>query len=152
MRVSLAALIAIRPGHRPRLFYRVHASRGLHKDRRKGFTETGYARLPDAAHQQLGGPLVVVWDNLNVHVSRTMADLVAARDWLTVYQLPPYARELNPGGTGVVAPEEIPGQPGETQHRPAHRAGEDPAQAHAVPARPPRRLPRQHRARPHALL
>ena len=28
-----------------------------------------YAQLLDAAHQQLGGPLVVVWDNLNVHGS-----------------------------------------------------------------------------------
>jgi transposase len=25
-----------------------------------------------------------------------MAELVAARDWLTVFQLPPYAHELNP--------------------------------------------------------
>lgn len=25
-----------------------------------------------------------------------MADLIAARDWLTVCQLPPYAHELNP--------------------------------------------------------
>jgi transposase len=25
-----------------------------------------------------------------------MTDLIAARDWLTVYQLPPYASELNP--------------------------------------------------------
>jgi transposase len=25
-----------------------------------------------------------------------MAGLIAARDWLTVYQLPPYAHELNP--------------------------------------------------------
>jgi transposase len=64
--------------------------------KRKGFTETDYARLLDAAHAQLGGPLVVVWDNLNTHVSRTMTDLIAARDWLTVYQLPPYASELNP--------------------------------------------------------
>ena len=39
---------------------------------------------------------MVVWDNLNTHVSRAMAELVAARDWLTVYQLPPYAHELNP--------------------------------------------------------
>jgi hypothetical protein len=94
-RVSLAALIAVRPGHRPRLIYRVHAGRPR-GDRRKGFTEADYARLLDAAHQQLGGPLVVVWDNLNTHVSRAMAELVAARDWLTVFQLPPYAHELNP--------------------------------------------------------
>jgi len=46
--------------------------------------------------QQLAGPLVVVWDNLNTHVSRAMGELIAARDWLTVYQLPPYAHELNP--------------------------------------------------------
>jgi hypothetical protein len=50
-RVSLAALICIKPGCRPRLIYRVHASRGHAKDRRKGFTETGYARLLDAAHR-----------------------------------------------------------------------------------------------------
>jgi len=93
-RVSLAALIAIKPGHRPRLIFRVHCARG--KDRRKGFTETGYAALLDAAHQQLGGPLVVVWDNLNTHTSAAMKELIAARDWLTVFQLPPYAHELNP--------------------------------------------------------
>jgi hypothetical protein len=59
------------------------------KDQRKGFTETDYARLLDAAHQQLAGPIVVVWDNLNSHVSAAMAELAAARDWLTVCQLPP---------------------------------------------------------------
>ena len=44
-RVSLAALIAIKPGHRPRLIYRVHHGRRRGKDQRKGFTETDYARL-----------------------------------------------------------------------------------------------------------
>ena len=39
---------------------------------------------------------MLVWDNLNTHVSRAMGELVAAGDWLTVFQLPPYARELNP--------------------------------------------------------
>ena len=95
-RVSLAALIAVKPGHRPRLIYRVRRSRAGSKDRRKGFTEADYAQLLDAAHQQLGGPLVVIWDNLNTHVSATMRELIAARDWLTVYRLPPYAHELNP--------------------------------------------------------
>ena len=93
-RVSLAALIATRPGRGPRLIYRTHhARRG---DKRKGFTETDYARFPDAARQQLNSPVVLVWDNLNTHVSRTMRELIAARDWLTVFQLPPYASELNP--------------------------------------------------------
>ena len=93
-RVSLAALIAVRPGYGPRLIYRTHRAR--RGDKRKGFTETGYARFLDAAHQQLGGPLVLVWDGLNTHTSRAMAELIAARDWLTVYQLPAYASELNP--------------------------------------------------------
>jgi transposase len=95
-RVSLAALIAVKPGQRPRLIYRVHDGRRCRRDNRKGFTEADYARLLDAAHAQLGGPLVVVWDNLNTHVSRAMADLIATRDWLTVFRLPAYAPELNP--------------------------------------------------------
>ena len=100
-RVSLAALIAIKPGCRPRLIYRVHKNRRRGNDKRKGFTETDYAQFLDAAHQQLGGPLVVVWDNLTTHVSDAMADLIAARDWLTVYRLPPYAHELNPVEMGL---------------------------------------------------
>jgi transposase len=55
-----------------------------------------HARFLDGAHQQLNGPLVLVWDNLNTHVSRAMAELIGAWSWLTVYQLPPYASELNP--------------------------------------------------------
>src|SRR5438094_283960 len=66
-RVSLAALIAVRPGCPARLIYRTH--RGRRGDKRKGFTEADYARLLDAAHQQLGGPLVLVGDGLNTHVS-----------------------------------------------------------------------------------
>jgi putative transposase len=93
-RVSLAALIAVKAGQRPRLVYRVHRAR--RGDKRKGFTETEYASLLDAARQQLGGPLVLVWDNLNTHVSKAMKELITARDWLTVYQLPAYAPELNP--------------------------------------------------------
>ena len=94
-RVSLAALIAVKAGRRPRLVYRV--CKGPRPgDKRKGFTEADYAMLLDAAHQQLGGPLVVIWDNLNTHVSKKMRELTAARDWLTVFQLPAYASELNP--------------------------------------------------------
>jgi hypothetical protein len=58
-RVSLAALICVKPGCRPRLIDRVHHSRARGTDRREGFTETGYAALLDAAHQQFGGSLVV---------------------------------------------------------------------------------------------
>ncbi|MFE6174660.1 transposase [Streptomyces sp. NPDC056464] len=95
-RVSMAALVCTRAGHRPQLIYRIHLDRGPARGRRKGFTETDYARLLDAVHQPLGGPIVLVGDNWNTHVSRTMQVLVAARYWLIVYQLPPYAPEFNP--------------------------------------------------------
>ncbi len=62
-RGSMAALICTKAGHRPRLIYRIHVDRGPAKGRRKDFTETDYARLLDGAHQQLGGPIVLVWDN-----------------------------------------------------------------------------------------
>ena len=76
-RLSLAALVATRPGHRPRLIYRTH--RGRRGGGRKGFTEADYAALLDAAHQRLGGPIVLVWDNLNTHTSTAMSELIAAR-------------------------------------------------------------------------
>jgi transposase len=40
--------------------------------------------------------MVIVWDNSNTHLSAAMTGLAAARDWLTIFQLPPYAHELNP--------------------------------------------------------
>jgi putative transposase len=136
-RVSLAVLIAIKPGCRPRLIYRAHKTRHCGKDQRKGFTERDYAQLLDAAHQQLAGPFVVVWDNLNAHVSAAMADLVAARNWLTIYQLPAVCARTQPRRAGLVTPQALPGRPGQTQPRRTDRPGEDPAETHAIPCRPP---------------
>ena len=117
----------------------------------QGVTERQYARLLDDALQQLGGPLVVIWDNLNTHASRVMADLIAARDWLTVFRLPPYAPELNP--VESVWSHLNRSLANLAEHdRPAHRAGKDPAQADAVPPRPHRGLPRRNQARPQTLL
>ncbi|MEV0151933.1 MULTISPECIES: transposase [unclassified Nonomuraea] len=93
--VMIAGLIATKPGHVPRLIYRIRLRRGR-KGERKSFSETDYAGLLDAAHQQLGGPIVLVWDNLNTHLSARMRELVERRAWLTVIQLPFYAPELNP--------------------------------------------------------
>ena len=95
-RVSIAGLVCTRPGQAPRLFWRTHVNRGPARGRRKGFAEAGYARLLDAAHRRLGGPIVMVWDNLNTHTSAAMRQLAAARPWLTIAQLPPYAPEFNP--------------------------------------------------------
>jgi transposase len=33
---------------------------------------------------------------LNTHASQAMAEMIAARPWLTVFRPPPYAHELNP--------------------------------------------------------
>jgi putative transposase len=94
-RVSIAGLACYRIGQRSRLIYRLHVYH-----RRKGetasYTETDYARLLDAAHQQLGTPLVLVWGNLSRHTSAKMRALLANRSWLAVFRLPSYAPELNP--------------------------------------------------------
>jgi hypothetical protein len=94
-KVMIAGLIATKPGRSPRLIYRIRLCRGR-RGERKSFSEADYAALPDAAHAQLGGPLVVCWDNLNTHLSTAMCELIDARPWLTVIQLPSYAPELNP--------------------------------------------------------
>ena len=48
------------------------------------------------AHPATRAPLILIWDNLNHHVSAVMREFVDAHDWLTVVQLPAYAPELNP--------------------------------------------------------
>jgi transposase len=94
-RVSIAGLVCVKPNRRSRLIYRTLIHRGR-KGERRSFAETDYAALLDAAHQQLGGPIVLIWDNLNTHISAAMRALIAARDWLHVIRLPAYAPELNP--------------------------------------------------------
>jgi putative transposase len=96
-RVSVAGLIAFRPQHpdQVRYIYRTLLYHGRRHEP-KGFDEDRYARLLDAAHQQLGGPIVLVWDNINNHKSVRMVELIEARKWLTVFRLPTYAPELNP--------------------------------------------------------
>jgi len=55
-RLSLAALIAVKPGCRPRLIYRTRTGRKHGTSARKGFTETDYACLLDAPHQPVPWP------------------------------------------------------------------------------------------------
>ena len=94
-RVSIAGLACYRPGERSRLIYRTIMHRGR-KNERRSFSERDYIDLIDAAHQQLNGPIVLVWDNLNTHVSAAMRQMIDARDWLHVIRLPAYAPDLNP--------------------------------------------------------
>jgi putative transposase len=94
-RISVAGLVCYRPRHRSKLVYRTMIYHGR-KGEPKGFREPDFAALLDAAHQQLGTPIVLVWDNLGGHTSAAMRRLTASRAWLRVYQLPAYAPELNP--------------------------------------------------------
>jgi len=94
-RISIAGLLCLKPGHRGRLLYRTITHRGRQGER-SSFTEADYIALLDAAHRALGAPIVLCWDNLNTHVSKTMQALIDTRDWLTVIRLPAYAPDLNP--------------------------------------------------------
>jgi putative transposase len=94
-RISVAGLVCVKPGQRSRLLYRIKVHRPR-KGERRSFAETDYIALLDAAHQYLKAPIVVIWDNLNVHVSAAMRELAANRDWLHIVQLPAYSPDLNP--------------------------------------------------------
>ncbi|MFE2972558.1 hypothetical protein ACFXKC_55305 [Streptomyces sp. NPDC059340] len=54
------------------------------KGEKKGFREKDFASLLNVAHQQLGGNIVLVWDNYNHHVDAAMRELIRKRPWLTV--------------------------------------------------------------------
>jgi putative transposase len=78
------------------LFYRVRVHRGR-KGERRSMSEADYAGLITAAHQQLHAPVILIWDNLNTHLSAVMRTFTGAHPgWLTVIQLPAYAPDLNP--------------------------------------------------------
>ena len=95
-RVSAAGMTCYRPGARSRFFYRIRIHHGR-KGERRSLSEADYAELVTAAHCQLRAPVILVWDNLNTHVSATMRTFTGAHpDWLTVIQLPAYAPDLNP--------------------------------------------------------
>ncbi|MFJ5721007.1 transposase [Streptomyces sp. NPDC093149] len=94
-RISIAAPTYYRPGHRSRLIYRPRRDDGQ-RDGRKSFSWRDYRDLLIAAHQQLGGPIVLVRDNLNVHKAAGLRKFAASRDRPTIYYPPPYAPDLNP--------------------------------------------------------
>jgi putative transposase len=91
----MTGLVCVKPDGRTRLFYRIHVYHGR-KSEPKGFDEHDYMQALTAAHHQLTAPIVLVWDNLNTHTSLVMRTFIDAHSWLTVFQLPSYAPELNP--------------------------------------------------------
>jgi putative transposase len=94
-RISVAALACYKPGEPSRLIYRPRFHMPL-KGARKSFSWTDYRDLLVRAHIQLGGPIVVVWDNLSTHRAAGLRGYADQHDWLTIVQLPSYAPDLNP--------------------------------------------------------
>nr|WP_301364504.1 transposase [Streptomyces xanthophaeus] len=94
-RLSVAGLIAMRPGSRTRLCHRLR-THPAGKGARRSMGERDFIELIDGVHQLVKAPIVLVWDRLNTHLSRRMRDLVAEREWLTVFLLPAYSPDLNP--------------------------------------------------------
>ncbi|MFD7163665.1 transposase [Streptomyces violascens] len=94
-RLSVAGLVAMRPGPRTRLCHRL-ISHPAGKGKRRSMRERDFIALIDGAHQLVKAPIVLVWDRLNTHVSRTMRKLTDEREWLTVFLLPAYSPQLNP--------------------------------------------------------
>ncbi|GAA1540458.1 IS630 family transposase [Streptomyces albidochromogenes] len=96
-RTSVAALCCYKPGEKSRLIHRPRTHLLL-KGARKSFSWKDYRDLLVRAHIQLGGPIVVVWDNLNTHLATGLKQYEAEHDWLTTIRLPPYSPDLNPVG------------------------------------------------------
>lgn len=95
-RVSMAGMTCYKPGERSRLIYAVREYRGR-KDEPKGFGWRDLRDLIVRAGTQLGGPVVLVWDNVRLHLAVGMREFIEANaQWLTVFQLPAYAPDLNP--------------------------------------------------------
>ncbi|UYQ65356.1 IS630 family transposase [Streptomyces peucetius] len=94
-RLSVAGLIAMRPGSRTRLCHRLR-THPSGKGKRRSMGERDFIALIDGVHQLVKAPIVLVWDRLNTHVSHAMRELIAEREWLSVFLLPAYSPDLNP--------------------------------------------------------
>jgi hypothetical protein len=142
-RLSVAALLCYKAGQPSRLIYRLCPD--ARPDGRKSFSWTDYRDLIQTAHHQLGGPIALVWGNLNTHLTAGMRRYTVDREWLTVIQLPLYAPRLNPVEPVVRGAADQPGEPGlRRPRRPDHRHPARPSPT-PVPTRRLRRLPHRHR-------
>lgn len=92
----MAGMTCYKPGERSRMSYAVRECNGR-KDQPKGFGWRDSRDLLIRARIQLGGPIVLVRDNVRIHLAAPSREFIAASaDWPTVFQLPSYAPDLNP--------------------------------------------------------
>ncbi|MFC8001937.1 transposase [Streptomyces olivaceus] len=95
-RVSMADMACYKPGQRSRLIYAIHEYRGR-KHSPKGFGRRDFRDLIVRARIQLGGPIVLVWNSVRLHLTAGIGEFIDANaEWLTVFQLPTCAPDLNP--------------------------------------------------------
>ena len=88
-KVSAVAALVVSPGRdRVQLYFRLHPGRNV-----RAGEAVEFLRI---LHRHLRGPLIVIWDNLNVHRSKKVRALLETTPGLLAEYLPPYAPELNP--------------------------------------------------------
>ncbi|MEU4359257.1 hypothetical protein AB0F82_32920 [Streptomyces virginiae] len=66
-----------KPGERSRLTYSVREYTGR-KDQPKGFSWRDFRDLLIRARIQLGGPIVLVWDNVRLHLTKSLRAFIEA--------------------------------------------------------------------------
>lgn len=69
----MAGMTCYKVGERSRLIYAIREYRGR-KDEPKGFGWRDFRDLIVRAHGQLGGPIVLVWDNVRLHLTAGMRE------------------------------------------------------------------------------
>jgi transposase len=73
------------------------ASIGAARTSRTASAGQDFRDLVARARIRLGGPIVLVWDSVRLHLTARMKEFIDANaDWLTVFQLPAYAPDRNP--------------------------------------------------------
>lgn len=100
----MAGMTCYKLGQRSRLIYTIREYQGR-KDEPKGFGWRDFRDLIVRARIQLGDRIVLVWDNVRLHLTAGMKAFIDSNvEWLTVFQLPTYAPDLNPVGAAESHP------------------------------------------------
>jgi transposase len=88
-KVSVVAALCVSPSRdRLRFYFRLHRDANIRSPEIVEFLR--------ALGRQLDGPVMLVWDRLNVHRSIKVRDFLTKEFNGTAWLLPPYAPELNP--------------------------------------------------------
>lgn len=133
-RISLAALVCARPGWRTRLVHRMLVHHSGRRGEKKGFRERDFAALLDAARQQLGGKIVLVWDNSTQHKDVQMRQFLAQKEEVADgFPSPCLHTGVESDRRRVGKPQEQPGEPGRVHHRRTRGTGSYSAEEDAVP-------------------